>query len=163
MTDRDFANLPLAPALLDNLDRLGYRRMTAIQAQSLPLILQRRDLIAQADTGSGKTLAFALGILYRLDPADFTIQALVLCPTRELADQVAKELRRVARFAANIKILTLCGGTPLGPQSTSLKHGVHIVVGTPGRIQDHMSRASIDLANIRTLVLDEGPKGPGSN
>jgi ATP-independent RNA helicase DbpA len=156
-----FSSLPLSPALLHNLDRLGYHRMTAIQAQSLPLILKRRDLIARADTGSGKTLAFAIGILHRLDPADFGIQALVLCPTRELADQVAKEVRRVARFAANIKVLTLCGGTPMGPQAASLEHGAHIVVGTPGRIQDHMSRKSIDLSGVRTLVLDEADRMAG--
>jgi ATP-independent RNA helicase DbpA len=161
VTQRDFSTLSLPPALLANLDRLGYRSMTAIQAQSLPLILKRRDLIAQADTGSGKTLAFAIGILHRLDPTDFGIQALVLCPTRELADQVAKELRRVARFTENIKVLTLCGGTPMGPQSASLKHGAHIVVGTPGRIQDHMSRASIDLSGVRTLVLDEADRMVG--
>jgi ATP-independent RNA helicase DbpA len=161
MPQLDFATLPLAPALLANLDRLGYRRMTAIQAQSLPLILQRRDLIAQADTGSGKTLAFAIGILHRLDPAETGIQALVLCPTRELADQVTKELRRVARYTDNIKVLTLCGGTPMGPQITSLAHGVHIVVGTPGRIQDHMSRKSIDLSTVRTLVLDEADRMAG--
>lgn len=156
-----FSSLPLAPALLHNLDRLGYCTMTAIQAQSLPLILKRRDLIAQADTGSGKTLAFAIGILHRIDPTDFGIQALVLCPTRELADQVAKEVRRVARFAANIKVLTLCGGTPMGPQAASLEHGAHIVVGTPGRIQDHMSRKSIDLSGVRTLVLDEADRMAG--
>ncbi|MDP2809354.1 MAG: ATP-dependent RNA helicase DbpA [Rhodocyclaceae bacterium] len=161
MTHRDFSTLPLIPALLRNLDRLGYRTMTAIQAQSLPLILKRRDLIAQADTGSGKTLAFALGILHRLDPTDFGIQALVLCPTRELADQVAKELRRVARFADNIKVLTLCGGAPMGPQIASLEHGAHVVVGTPGRIQDHMSRNSIDLSGVRTLVLDEADRMAG--
>jgi ATP-independent RNA helicase DbpA len=161
VTNRDFSSLPLSPPLLRNLDRLGYRSMTAIQAQSLPLILKRRDLIAQADTGSGKTLAFAIGILHRLDPADFAIQALVLCPTRELADQVAKELRRVARFADNIKVLTLCGGAPMGPQIASLEHGAHVVVGTPGRIQDHMSRESIDLSNVRTLVLDEADRMAG--
>jgi ATP-independent RNA helicase DbpA len=161
VTQREFSTLSLPPVLLANLDRLGYHSMTAIQAQSLPLILKRRDLIAQADTGSGKTLAFAIGILHRLDPADFGIQALVLCPTRELADQVAKELRRVARFADNIKVLTLCGGTPMGPQVASLKHGAHVIVGTPGRIQDHMSRASIDLSGVRTLVLDEADRMVG--
>ncbi|MDO8958748.1 MAG: ATP-dependent RNA helicase DbpA [Rhodocyclaceae bacterium] len=161
MTNRDFSTLPLSSVFLRNLERLGYRSMTAIQAQSLPLILQQRDLIAQANTGSGKTLAFAIGILHRLDPADFSTQALVLCPTRELADQVAKELRRVARFADNIKVLTLCGGVPMGPQIASLKHGAHVIVGTPGRIQDHMSRASIDLSGVRTLVLDEGDRMVG--
>jgi len=161
VTNRDFSTLPLSPVFLRNLDRLGYRVMTAIQAQSLPPILQQRDLIAQANTGSGKTLAFAIGILHRLDPADFSTQALVLCPTRELADQVAKELRRIARFADNIKVLTLCGGAPMGPQITSLQHGAHIIVGTPGRIQDHMSRASIDLSGVRTLVLDEADRMVG--
>jgi ATP-independent RNA helicase DbpA len=135
--------------------------MTAIQAQSLPLILQRRDLIARADTGSGKTLAFAIGITSRLDPANYGIQALVLCPTRELADQVAKEVRRIARFADNIKVLTLCGGTPMGPQIASLEHGAHVIVGTPGRIRDHMSRKSIDLSGVRTLVLDEADRMAG--
>ena len=161
MSTHDFSTLPLSPALLRNLDHLGYRTMTAVQAQSLPLILKRRDLIAQADTGSGKTLAFAIGILYRLDPTDFGIQSLVLCPTRELADQVAKEVRRVARFADNIKVLTLCGGTPMGPQIASLEHGAHVIVGTPGRIQDHMSRKSIDLSGVRTLVLDEAYRMAG--
>jgi ATP-independent RNA helicase DbpA len=161
VSQREFSTLPLPPALLRNLDRLGYRAMTAIQEQSLPVILKRHDLIAQADTGSGKTLAFAIGILHRLDPADFGIQALVLCPTRELADQVAKEVRRVARFADNIKVLTLCGGTPMGPQAASLEHGAHVVVGTPGRIQDHMSRDGIDLSGVRTLVLDEADRMAG--
>jgi ATP-dependent RNA helicase DbpA len=161
VNNRDFSTLPLSPPLLRNLERLGYHSMTAIQAQSLPLILKRRDLIAQADTGSGKTLAFAIGILHKLDPADFGTQALVLCPTRELADQVAKELRRVARFADNIKVLTLCGGTPMGPQIASLEHGAHVIVGTPGRIQDHMSRASVDLSGVRTLVLDEADRMAG--
>jgi ATP-independent RNA helicase DbpA len=161
VTQREFSTLPLPPALLRNLDRLGYHAMTAIQAQSLPPILKRHDLIAQADTGSGKTLAFAIGILHRLDPTDFGIQALVLCPTRELADQVAKEVRRVARFADNVKVLTLCGGTPMGPQIASLEHGAHVVVGTPGRIQDHMSRNSIDLSGVRTLVLDEADRMAG--
>lgn len=161
MNTLDFSSLPLSPPLLRNLERLGYVGMTAIQAQSLPTILKRRDLIAQADTGSGKTLAFAIGILDKLDPTDFAIQALVLCPTRELADQVAKELRRVARYADNIKVLTLCGGAPMGPQIASLEHGAHIVVGTPGRIQDHMSRASIDLSHVRTLVLDEADRMAG--
>ena len=161
MSSRAFSSLPLSPPLLRNLERLGYVSMTAIQAQSLPLILKRRDLIAQADTGSGKTLAFAIGILHKLDPADFFPQALVLCPTRELADQVAKELRRVARYADNIKVLTLCGGTPMGPQIASLEHGAHVIVGTPGRIQDHMSRKSVDLSRVRTLVLDEADRMAG--
>ncbi|SDX28655.1 ATP-dependent RNA helicase DbpA [Collimonas sp. OK242] len=158
MKTSSFSNLPLAPALLSNLDSLGYHEMTPIQAQSLPVILERRDLIAQAKTGSGKTAAFGIGILHKLNPSYFAIQALVLCPTRELADQVAKELRRLARFADNVKILTLCGGTPMGPQIGSLEHGAHIIVGTPGRIRDHIGRGSINLGTVQTLVLDEADR-----
>ncbi len=132
--------------------------MTTIQQQSLPVILERQDLIAQAKTGSGKTVAFGIGILHQLNPTDFDIQALVLCPTRELADQIAKELRRLARFAGNVKILTLCGGKPMGPQICSLEHGAHIVVGTPGRIRDHIGRSSINLGKVQTLVLDEADR-----
>jgi ATP-dependent RNA helicase DbpA len=153
-----FSSLPLPPALLSNLDNLGYREMTSIQAQSLPLILERKDLIAQAKTGSGKTAAFSIGILHKLNLADFAIQALVLCPTRELADQVSNELRRLARFADNIKVLTLCGGAPMRPQIGSLEHGTHIVVGTPGRIRDHIGRNTIDLSRVQTLVLDEADR-----
>jgi ATP-independent RNA helicase DbpA len=144
--------------MLANLDQLGYRDMTPIQAHSLPPILERRDVIAQAKTGSGKTAAFGIGILHKLNPAYFAIQALVLCPTRELADQVAQELRRLARFTVNIKVLTLTGGTPMGPQIGSLEHGAHIVVGTPGRILDHIGRGSLKLSTVQTLVLDEADR-----
>jgi len=153
-----FSSLDLSPELLSNLVSLGYHLMTTIQAQSLPVILERRDLIAQAKTGSGKTAAFGIGILHKLNPSLLAIQALVLCPTRELADQVAKELRRLARFTENVKVLSLCGGTPMGPQINSLEHGVHIVVGTPGRIRDHLGRGSLDLARVHTLVLDEADR-----
>ncbi|MBP7179301.1 MAG: DEAD/DEAH box helicase, partial [Moraxellaceae bacterium] len=112
--------------------------MTPIQEQSLPSLLAGRDVIAQAKTGSGKTAAFGIGVLSVLDPRQFSVQALVLCPTRELADQVMKELRRLARFAGNIKMLSLCGGVPMGPQLDSLEHGAHVVVGTPGRVLKHL-------------------------
>ncbi|MBC7502031.1 MAG: ATP-dependent RNA helicase DbpA [Herminiimonas sp.] len=153
-----FSTLPLAPSLLSNLDSLGYLVMTPIQAQSLPVILERRDLIAQAKTGSGKTAAFGIGILHKLNPTYFAIQALVVCPTRELADQVSNELRRLARFADNTKVLTLCGGTPMRPQIASLEHGAHIIVGTPGRIRDHIGRGTINLSTVQTLVLDEADR-----
>jgi ATP-independent RNA helicase DbpA len=158
VTITPFSNLPLSPALLSNLDQLGYHQMTPVQAESLPLILDRRDLIAQAKTGSGKTAAFGIGILHRLNPTYFAIQALVLCPTRELADQVSNELRRLARFAGNIKVLTLCGGAPMRPQIASLEHGAHIIVGTPGRIRDHIGRGTINLSTVQTLVLDEADR-----
>ncbi|BBT14389.1 ATP-dependent RNA helicase DbpA [Metapseudomonas otitidis] len=153
-----FSSLPLSAAMQANLEALGYRETTPIQALGLPVILQGRDLIAQAKTGSGKTAAFGIGLLEGLNPRFFGCQALVLCPTRELADQVAKELRRLARAADNIKILTLCGGMPLGPQIGSLEHGAHIVVGTPGRVLEHLRRGSLVLDGLRTLVLDEADR-----
>ncbi|NML59744.1 ATP-dependent RNA helicase DbpA [Massilia sp. RP-1-19] len=158
MNPNAFANLPLTPTLLANLDTLGYHEMTTIQAQSLPPVLEGRDLIAQAKTGSGKTAAFGIGILHKLNPAWFAVQGLVLCPTRELADQVANELRRLARGEANIKVLTLTGGAPMRPQIASLEHGAHIVVGTPGRIRDHLGRGTINLSHVQTLVLDEADR-----
>jgi len=153
-----FDTLPLGPATLQNLQRLGYTTMTPIQAASLPLALAGHDLIAQARTGSGKTAAFALALLANLNPRRFAVQALVLCPTRELADQVTQEVRRLARAEDHIKVLTLCGGATLRPQLASLAHGAHIVVGTPGRILDHLSRASLDLSALNTLVLDEADR-----
>ncbi|MFJ4065366.1 ATP-dependent RNA helicase DbpA [Pseudomonas sp. NPDC089996] len=144
--------------MLANLDALGYASMTPIQAQSLPVILRGQDLIAQAKTGSGKTAAFGIGLLNPINPRYFGCQALVLCPTRELADQVAKELRRLARAEDNIKILTLCGGVSLGPQIASLEHGAHIIVGTPGRIQQHLDKGTLVLDGLNTLVLDEADR-----
>jgi ATP-independent RNA helicase DbpA len=153
-----FSSLPLSPAMLENLQQLGYTEMTAIQAASLPIALLGRDLIAQAKTGSGKTAAFALAVLANLNPRRFAVQALVLCPTRELADQVTQELRRLARAQDNVKIVTLCGGVPMRMQNASLEHGAHIVVGTPGRIMDHLARGTLDLAALNTLVLDEADR-----
>ncbi|MFC0573536.1 ATP-dependent RNA helicase DbpA [Paraburkholderia solisilvae] len=157
-TSTAFSTLSLSPAALANLTQLGYLEMTPIQAASLPLALAGHDLIAQAKTGSGKTAAFALALLARLDARKFDVQAMVLCPTRELADQVAQEIRRLARAEENIKVLTLCGGTPMRPQTASLEHGAHIVVGTPGRIMDHLERGSLSLQALNTLVLDEADR-----
>ena len=155
---RSFHELPLSPALQTTLQQLEYLKMTPIQAASLPITLAGHDLIAQAKTGSGKTAAFALTLLTRLNPRRFAVQAMVLCPTRELADQVTKEIRRLARFADNIKILALVGGTTMRPQMASLEHGAHIVVGTPGRIMDHLERGSLRLDALNTLVLDEADR-----
>ena len=132
--------------------------MTPVQSESLPAILDDKDLIVQAKTGSGKTAAFGLGILQKINPRFFGLQALVVCPTRELADQVAKEIRNLARCIPNIKILVLCGGKPLTPQAESLEHGAHIAVGTPGRLQDHLSRSTLNLGGLETLVLDEADR-----
>ena len=158
MTTTAFSTLPLAPAMLENLESLGYHTMTPIQAQSLPVILAGQDIIAKAKTGSGKTAAFAIGLLNKLDVKQFSTQALVLCPTRELADQVAKEIRRLARFTHNVKVLTLCGGVSIGPQLGSLERGAHIVVGTPGRIVDHLGKGSLALNDLQQLVLDEADR-----
>ncbi|WP_020407272.1 ATP-dependent RNA helicase DbpA [Hahella ganghwensis] len=153
-----FSTLPLSKATLSNLESLSYHEMTPIQAESLPLILKGQDLIAKAKTGSGKTAAFGIGLLHHLKVEQFRIQSLVLCPTRELADQVAKELRRLARATHNVKILTLCGGMPFGPQIGSLEHGAHIIVGTPGRIQEHLRKGTLVLQDLSMLVLDEADR-----
>jgi ATP-independent RNA helicase DbpA len=153
-----FDTLPLSAAAQENLRRLGYLEMTAIQAASLPAALQGRDVIAQAKTGSGKTAAFALALLAKLDARRFAVQSLVLCPTRELADQVTTEIRRLARAEDNIKVVTLAGGVPLRGQAASLEHGAHVVVGTPGRVIDHLERGNLDLDALATLVLDEADR-----
>jgi ATP-independent RNA helicase DbpA len=158
MTTQSFSTLGLDALLLANLESIGYRSMTPVQAQSLPVILQGDDLIAQAETGSGKTAAFGIGLLTGLDAHRFQVQALVLCPTRELADQVGKEIRRLANYIPNVKLLTLCGGTSFGPQVGSLEHGAHIIVGTPGRILKHLRKATLKLDRLRTLVLDEADR-----
>ena len=158
MASERFNSLPISRAQIANLDSLGYKKMTPVQAQSLPYVLEGRDLIAQAKTGSGKTAAFGIGLLHQINPKFFGIQVLVLCPTRELADQVGKELRRLARSTPNIKLVLLCGGKPFGPQKASLGHGAHIVVGTPGRIQDHLRKATLKLDGLKALVLDEADR-----
>ena len=132
--------------------------MTPIQAQSLPIILDGKDVRAQAKTGSGKTAAFGIGLLHQLDAQNYEAQALILCPTRELADQVSKEIRRLARPIPNIKILSLCGGVPIAAQLSSLEHQPHIVVGTPGRILKHLQKGSLKLNTLKMLVLDEADR-----
>jgi ATP-independent RNA helicase DbpA len=158
VSNLSFSNLALPAAQLSNLESLGYLEMTAIQAAALPLALSGSDLIGQAKTGSGKTAAFALPLLARLNPQLFSAQALILCPTRELASQVADEIRRLARYQNNIKVVTLCGGQSIGPQIGSLEHGAHVVVGTPGRIKDHLRKETLTLAHVNTLVLDEADR-----
>ena len=153
-----FESLALSPATIANLQQLGYLQMTPIQAASLPRALLGKDLIAQASTGSGKTAAFAMPLLATLNPRFFGVQALVLCPVRELADQVSTEIRRLARAEENIKVVTLCGGVPLRGQAISLSHGAHIVVGTPGRVMDHLERGHLSLDGLKTLVLDEADR-----
>lgn len=156
--NQSFCSLPLRSELLKNLSSLDYITMTPIQAQSLPILLQKTDVIAKAKTGSGKTVAFGLTLLNTLNSELYAVQALVLCPTRELADQVCQELRRLARLIPNIKVLNLSGGLPMKPQLDSLRHGAHIIVGTPGRIQKHLDKATLTLNKLQTLVLDEADR-----
>jgi len=153
-----FSSLKLHPDLVKNLSSMGYEKMTPIQAQTLPKMLSGLDVIGQGKTGSGKTAAFGLALLEKLEVKRFRIQSMVLCPTRELADQVAKEIRKLARAVHNIKILTLCGGTPFGPQIGSLEHGAHIIVGTPGRIEEHVIKGTLQLEHLNLLVLDEADR-----
>jgi len=148
----------LSQAMLDNLGNLGFTEPTPIQQQALPPVLAGQDVIAMARTGSGKTAAFGIGLVEKLDVRRFAVQGLVLCPTRELADQVARAIRELARSRHNVKVLTLCGGTPIGPQIGSLSHGAHIVVGTPGRVKDHLDKGTLTLDRLQTLVLDEADR-----
>jgi ATP-dependent RNA helicase DbpA len=153
-----FSSLSLSKEMLNNLNNLEYKIMTPIQEKSIPTILDGKDILAQAKTGSGKTAAFGIGILHNLNVERFRVQSMVLCPTRELADQVTGELRRIARFKHNIKLLAITGGLPISVQELSLKHQAHIVVGTPGRIQKLLQRGSLNLDNLKTLVLDEADR-----
>ncbi|RHW76018.1 ATP-dependent RNA helicase DbpA [Colwellia sp. RSH04] len=155
---KSFSSLALDNALVSNLKSLEYYEMTPIQAKSLPDMISGKDVIGQGKTGSGKTAAFGLALLNKLNVKRFRIQSMVLCPTRELADQVAKEIRKLARAIHNIKVLTLCGGTPFGPQIGSLEHGAHIIVGTPGRIEEHVIKGTLNLDDLELLVLDEADR-----
>lgn len=155
---QSFDHIITNTAMKENLSHLGYHTMTPIQEASLPHTLAGSDIIAQAKTGSGKTASFGIPLLLALHVNSMRIQSVVLCPTRELADQVSAELRRLARFTHNIKIVTLCGGTRFVPQCISLEHGAHIVVGTPGRILQHLQEKTISFEHIKTLVLDEADR-----
>ncbi len=151
-----FADLGLGDALLATLADVGYESPSPIQAATIPPLLEGRDVLGQAQTGTGKTAAFALPILARLDLAKTKPQALVLAPTRELAIQVAEAFQRYAAKLPGFHVLPIYGGQSYGPQLGGLKRGVHVVVGTPGRVIDHLERGSLDLSGLVTLVLDEG-------
>ena len=151
MKTLSFAQLSLKPEILDNLETLGFKTMTPVQSEALEPILAGQDITAQAKTGSGKTVAFALGLLSQVDTSQKHVQSLVICPTRELAEQVAKEIRKLARLMGNVKVITLCGGVPFGPQAASLEHGAHCLVGTPGRIEDHLGRRTVDLRKLKNF------------
>ncbi|HEY4221691.1 MAG TPA: ATP-dependent RNA helicase DbpA [Myxococcota bacterium] len=154
-----FTALALAAPLVRAIEVLGFAAMTPVQEHALPPMLRGHDVIAQARTGSGKTVAFGVGLLSRVDAVpDVPVQALVLCPTRELAEQVSVELRKLARFLPSFRVLTLCGGVPVRTQIPSLQTAPHVLVGTPGRILDHLGRGTLALASLRVLVLDEADR-----
>ena len=165
---KSFSTLPLSAELIQVVQELGYEKMTPIQAESIPVLLAGRDLIGQSKTGSGKTAAFTLPILQKISKQfsdqnlnlqrDTTLRALVLCPTRELCTQVVREIRKLGRKHIGLQVLMLSGGTPLGPQVYAIEKGVHIVVGTPGRVLDHLKKRTLNLASVNTLVLDEADR-----
>lgn len=154
----NFSALALSPPLLQVLEELDFQTATPIQAQSIPALLQGRDLVGQAKTGSGKTAAFALPILQKIRLQDRRLQALVLCPTRELCAQVAGEIRRLARRLPGLQVLVLAGGQPVRPQVNALENGAHIAVGTPGRILDLLQREALETRQLATVVLDEADR-----
>lgn len=151
-----FADLDLPASLLDALGAVGYETPSPIQAQTIPALLAGRDLVGQAQTGTGKTAAFALPILAKIDLQNFGPQALVLTPTRELAIQVSEAFQKYAAKLRGFHVLPIYGGQGYGPQLSGLRRGAHVVVGTPGRVIDHLERGTLDLSQLRTLVLDEG-------
>src|SRR5690606_14612887 len=150
-----FADFALSPPLLRALSDVGYESPSPIQAATIPPLLAGRDVLGQAQTGTGKTAAFAVPALARLDPAARKPQVLVLAPTRELAIQVAEAFQTYAAFLPGFQVLPIYGGQGYGPQLQALRRGVQVIVGTPGRVIDHMEKGSLDLSELRMLVLDE--------
>ena len=150
-----FAQLGLSAPLIQQLIEVGYEAPTSIQQQTIPLLLAGRDLIGQAQTGTGKTAAFALPILQRLDLSRSVVQALVLTPTRELAIQVAEAIHAYSKYLGRVRVLPIYGGDAIGKQIGRLRGGLHVVVGTPGRVMDHLRRGTLDLAAVKTVVIDE--------
>jgi ATP-independent RNA helicase DbpA len=156
--DGGFAALGLSPTLCRVAAELGFATPTPVQARAIPLLLAGRDLIGQSTTGTGKTAAFALAILQKLKLGERHPQAVILCPTRELCAQVARDFRKLGRLEAGLAVLILSGGQPMKPQLEALQRGVHVVVGTPGRALDHITRGSLSLRRVATLVVDEADR-----
>src|SRR3954466_2995391 len=150
-----FSDLNLSAALLKVMKEVGYETPSPIQASTIPLLLAGRDVLGQAQTGTGKTAAFALPILSNIDIKQHAPQALVLAPTRELAIQVAEAFQKYATHIKDFHVLPIYGGQSYGPQLSALRRGVHVIVGTPGRVIDHLEKGSLDLSKLKTLVLDE--------
>ncbi len=158
VTDKKFDELNLPINMIDNLKSLGYEFMTNIQAIGCKPMIDGSDVILKAKTGSGKTVAFGIPICLKIDEKKQVTQSLIICPTRELSDQVAKELRKLIKFRQNVKILTLCGGVPTRLHINSLKNGCHIAIGTPGRVLRLLEDGHLNLEKVETFVLDEADK-----
>ena len=151
----NFEELCLDPRILRAVTEMGFEQASPIQAKSIPIALEGRDMIGQAQTGTGKTAAFGIPMLQRVNPKSKKLQAMVLCPTRELAIQCAGEVRKLAKFMHGIKVLPIYGGQDINKQIRSLKGGVQIIIGTPGRVIDHMRRHTLKMEEVGTIVLDE--------
>ncbi len=154
----NFKDTTLPIDMINSLSSLGYTNMTPIQQNSIKALLENKDMIAQAKTGSGKTVAFLTSSLLKIDSSSKNPQLIIILPTRELASQVANEARNIGKYIKDLKVLTLCGGVPLTPQVKSLEKGSNIIVGTPGRLNDHISRETIDFSDIKVMVLDEADR-----
>ena len=153
-----FADCDLTPSLLEVLSELSLQSMTPIQERAIPLLLQGRDLIGQSQTGSGKTAAFSLPLLNSINLELRSPQGLVLCPTRELCTQVAREIRKLGRRLPGLQVQILSGGQPIRPQIAAMQSGLHIAVATPGRLLDHLERKTLSLGRVKTVVLDEADR-----
>ena len=151
----NFTNFNISDNVLKAIDEMGFEKTTPIQKIAIPIALASRDITAQAQTGSGKTLAFSIPILEKIFVPDKSPQAIIMCPTRELSVQVAEEIEKLAKYIKKFKVLAVYGGQPIGKQTRVLKKGVHVVVGTPGRVIDHIERGNLDLIGVETVVLDE--------
>ena len=150
-----FDELQLDERIIRAITEMGFEEASPIQAQAIPVAMEGRDMIGQAQTGTGKTAAFGLPLLQKVDPKVKKLQAIVLLPTRELAIQVAEEMRRFAKFMHGVKVLPIYGGQDIVKQIRSLKDGTQVIVGTPGRVMDHMRRKTIKADHVLTVVLDE--------
>ena len=150
-----YENSGLDERILKAVSEMGFENMTPIQAQAIPVFMDGMDIIGQAQTGTGKTAAFGIPVLQMVDPDVKSLQALILCPTRELAIQAAEEIRKFGKYMEGVKVLPIYGGQDINKQIRSLRNGVQIVVGTPGRVMDHMRRHTLKLANLKIIVLDE--------
>ncbi|MBE6011992.1 MAG: DEAD/DEAH box helicase, partial [Lachnospiraceae bacterium] len=155
MNTKKFQEMNLSLSVLKAIEDLGYEEATPIQSQSIDLIMKGRDVLGQSQTGTGKTAAFGIPCVELTDPDDRRLQSLVLCPTRELAIQVSEEIRKLLKYKDNVRVLPIYGGQPIDRQITALKKGAQIVIGTPGRVMDHMRRHTLKMDNVKIVILDE--------